>query len=457
MVTSSSCAATGAGVAPRDRKATGRVAITVTGRTTPPSSPGNVRHCARRWPSPLVLPHRAGRSRRSPPDTDRQVHRRPDARPHASHPRWRHECGRGGGCRHRARPRPGTRHCRRALHRGGVNLTLAELWRLIARAAGGPSERSGSLRGRCGGRARRCGSCLGDRGNTGHPARGRAHGPAHDVLVEREGDRELGYRPSSAARGHRARRALVSRARLCRLKPRSMPSARWAWRLGVRRRAPHLRVVQVGIGGRPPIGLRGIVISAGLCGGLPEQTPGTVVIPTQVVDELGVTHACDPGVVSALETAARYLRLPVTGGSLISTSGMVTGAERATWADRGHIAVDMEFAAAAESAQRFGVIRVILDTPSHELSAAWAEPARAIRQPANWSDAIWLGSTRPATHCGSARCYRRPSSAISPRGIAAPPRGASARHPARRSPSPSRAAPRVARGGPPRRSGIRPR
>ncbi len=73
-----------------------------------------------------------------------------------------------------------------------------------------------------------------------------------------------------------------------------------AW--GVRRRAPHLRVVQVGIGGRPPIGLRGIVISAGLCGGLlPEQTPGTVVIPTQVVDELGVTHACDPGVVLALE------------------------------------------------------------------------------------------------------------------------------------------------------------
>jgi hypothetical protein len=167
-----------------------------------------------------------------------------------------------------------------------------------------------------------------------------------------------------------------------------------AW--GVRRRAPHVRVVRVGIGGRPPRELPGIVISAGLCGGLlPEQTPGTVVIPTEVVDERGVTHACDPSVVAALSKAARYLRLALTGGSLISTSGMVTGPERGRWAGRGHVAVDMESAAAAESAQRFGVLRVILDTPSRELSSAWAEPARAIRQPSNWSEAIWLGVNAP--------------------------------------------------------------
>lgn len=167
-----------------------------------------------------------------------------------------------------------------------------------------------------------------------------------------------------------------------------------AW--GVRRRARHVRVVQVGIGGRPPAAMPGIVISAGLCGGLlPEQTPGTVVIPTQVVDERGLTHACDPRVVAALEHAARYLRLPVASGSLISTSGMVTGAARETWAGRGHVAVDMESAAAAESAQRFGVLRVILDTPARELSAAWAAPARAIRQPSNWRQAIWLGINAP--------------------------------------------------------------
>ena len=168
-----------------------------------------------------------------------------------------------------------------------------------------------------------------------------------------------------------------------------------AW--GVRRRARDVRVVQVGIGGRPAAELPGIVISAGLCGGLlPEQTPGMVVIPSQVVDEQGVTHACDPAVVAALERAARYLRLPVASGSLISTVGDGDRrAERATWAERGHVAVDMESAAAAESAQRFGVLRVILDTPSRELSDAWAEPARAIRHPSNWSEAIWLGINAP--------------------------------------------------------------
>jgi nucleoside phosphorylase len=167
-----------------------------------------------------------------------------------------------------------------------------------------------------------------------------------------------------------------------------------AW--GVRRKARDVRVVQVGIGGRPAAELPGVVISAGLCGGLlPEQTPGTVVIPNQVVDEQGGTRACDPAVVAALERAARYLRLPVASGSLISTGAMVTGAERATWAGRGHVAVDMESAAAAESAQRFGVLRVILDTPSRELSDAWAEPARAIRHPSNWSDGIWLGINAP--------------------------------------------------------------
>jgi hypothetical protein len=167
-----------------------------------------------------------------------------------------------------------------------------------------------------------------------------------------------------------------------------------AW--GVRRRARHVRVVQVGIGGRPRTALPGIVISAGLCGGLlPGQTPGTVVIPSQVVDERGVIHPCDPGVVAALTQAARYLRYPVADGSMISTSAMVTGSGRETWASRGHVAVDMESAAVAESTTRFGVLRVILDTPTRELSDAWAAPARAIRNPSNWGEAVWLGVNTP--------------------------------------------------------------
>jgi nucleoside phosphorylase len=167
-----------------------------------------------------------------------------------------------------------------------------------------------------------------------------------------------------------------------------------AW--GVRRRARHVRVVQVGIGGRPQTALTGIVISAGLCGGLlPDQMPGTVVIPTEVADERGVIYTCDPGVVAALTHAAHYLRYPVTGGSMISTSAMVTGAGRETWASRGHVAVDMESAAVAGSSSRFGVVRVILDTPTRELSDAWASPARAIREPSNWGEAVWLGFNAP--------------------------------------------------------------
>jgi nucleoside phosphorylase len=167
-----------------------------------------------------------------------------------------------------------------------------------------------------------------------------------------------------------------------------------AW--GVRRRAHHVRVVEVGIGGRPAAALPGIVISAGLCGGLvPGQVPGTVVIPSEVVDEHGATHACDPGVVAALTKAALYLRYAVAGGSMVSTSAMVTGSGRETWANRGYVAVDMESAAVAESASRFGVLRVILDTPDHELSDAWAAPARAIRQPSNWGEAVWLGVNAP--------------------------------------------------------------
>jgi nucleoside phosphorylase len=167
-----------------------------------------------------------------------------------------------------------------------------------------------------------------------------------------------------------------------------------AW--GVRSRARNVRVVQVGIGGRPSATLPGIVISAGLCGGLlPGQVPGTVVVPSEVVDEHGVTHACDLGVVAALTKAARYLRYPVDGGSMISTSAMVTGSGREKWASRGHVAVDMESAAVAESAARFGVLRVILDTPTHELSDAWVAPARAIRNPSNWGEALWLGINTP--------------------------------------------------------------
>ncbi len=167
-----------------------------------------------------------------------------------------------------------------------------------------------------------------------------------------------------------------------------------AW--GVRRRARDVRVIQVGIGGSAQPGDAPIVISAGLCGGLlQDHEPGTVVIATRVVDEAGATHVCDPAVAAALERAAVYLRLRVAKGSIITTTHVVTGPARAVWADRGHIAVDMESASLAATAPRFGALRVILDTPRHELSSAWENPAHAVRDPSNWSEAVWLGVNAP--------------------------------------------------------------
>lgn len=167
-----------------------------------------------------------------------------------------------------------------------------------------------------------------------------------------------------------------------------------AW--GVRRRARGVRVVRVGIGGTTDPGNASIVISAGLCGGLlPDQAPGTVVVATSVSDQAGQTHSCDPAVAARLEGAALSLGFPVAIGSLVSTSAMVTGANRGVWAARGHVAVDMESAAAAATAPRFGTVRVILDTPRRELSPAWVNPARAARNPANWREAIWLAINTP--------------------------------------------------------------
>jgi hypothetical protein len=167
-----------------------------------------------------------------------------------------------------------------------------------------------------------------------------------------------------------------------------------AW--GVRRRAPRLSVRQVGIGGAAGPGDAAIVISAGICGGLlPDHAPGTVVIATSVSDEAGATYPCDPALAMRLHRAATRLGLPVVAGSIVSTSAVVTGAGRTLWADRGHVAVDMESAAAAATAPRFGAVRVILDTPRRELSPAWEDPGRAVRNPSNWGEAAWLAIHTP--------------------------------------------------------------
>ena len=44
---------------------------------------------------------------------------------------------------------------------------------------------------------------------------------------------------------------------------------------------------------------------------------------------------------------------------------------------------------------RVAAVRVILDTPAHEISPAWVNPRRAAADPRNWREAAWLARWVP--------------------------------------------------------------
>jgi nucleoside phosphorylase len=164
----------------------------------------------------------------------------------------------------------------------------------------------------------------------------------------------------------------------------------------VRRVAPHLRVVEAGIA-LSRLGaneLSDAVVTCGLAGGLQSGlATGTVVIPDAVATPNGDLIACDPVMSDALVTAARKLGHTPHRGSLLTSAELVNGVARALWAKRGYIAADMEtgFVRAA----RVAAVRVILDTPTHELDAAWLRPASVMWRPWLWPQGIWLMREAP--------------------------------------------------------------
>lgn len=164
-----------------------------------------------------------------------------------------------------------------------------------------------------------------------------------------------------------------------------------AW--AVRRRAPDMRVVRAGIG-LASLDERittPVALSVGLAGGLrAEHEPGTVVIPSRVATPGGAAIDCDPQWVEALRAAARRLGYIAAEGALATTAALVTDAERHRLAAHGFVAVDMESAGIAALAPRLAVLRVILDTPVHEISPAWVHPARAAIDPRRWREGAWL-------------------------------------------------------------------
>jgi 4-hydroxy-3-methylbut-2-en-1-yl diphosphate reductase len=111
----------------------------------------------------------------------------------------------------------------------------------------------------------------------------------------------------------------------------------------------------------------------GFCGGLDEHArPGDVVVAEEVWAADNGAGAeerirCDGAAQLASAVAGRGLR--VRSGAVVSVAKIAVGERRAQLHAAGAIAVDMESAwlAAGAHGRPFGVVRVVLDSPSHEL------------------------------------------------------------------------------------------
>lgn len=164
----------------------------------------------------------------------------------------------------------------------------------------------------------------------------------------------------------------------------------------VRREAPSLRVVESGVALSKidSSDFGGAVVSCGLAGGLlPELGTGTVLVPRQIVRPDGSVDACDATLQQALMQSARRLGYEPIEEPVVTSTTIIRGAERAQYAQRGYAGVDME--SGLLNATRIAVVRVILDTPQHELSAAWLRPTLALMNPLLWPEAMWLARTAP--------------------------------------------------------------
>ena len=139
---------------------------------------------------------------------------------------------------------------------------------------------------------------------------------------------------------------------------------------------------------------------AGVCGGLdPQLQPGDVVVGSELQGGAGARKL---GNAEALIDALRDLGIDAHLGPIRSEDHIVRGTEREQLRACGAIAVDMESRWLAEAAgdRPFAALRVIVDTPSHELLRVGAIP-NSLRALATlrriapaleaWSHAVTLG------------------------------------------------------------------
>ncbi len=180
----------------------------------------------------------------------------------------------------------------------------------------------------------------------------------------------------------------------------------WITRLVLRRAA---RVVHVGVGAVANLTeQRDPIIVCGLAGALTTTLkPGAVVIPARVGSASGDHFVCDPALVAALTSAARLLGYKVASAPVLTSSSLVTGANRARWATQGFVAVDMESAPLLGRGVCGAVVRVVLDTPERELSATWEHPLSTLARPTVWVEAARLAVDAPRATYRAARVVKR--------------------------------------------------
>jgi 4-hydroxy-3-methylbut-2-en-1-yl diphosphate reductase len=127
------------------------------------------------------------------------------------------------------------------------------------------------------------------------------------------------------------------------------------------------------------------LLVAGFCGGLEEgSTPGEVIVAEQVYaadDEGHPPERASCAGAQALLDALAVHGVSARSGAIVCVSRLALGPRRAQLRARGAIAVDMEsvWLAAAAGGRPLAVVRVVLDSPSHELlrPRALASAARA--------------------------------------------------------------------------------
>lgn len=171
----------------------------------------------------------------------------------------------------------------------------------------------------------------------------------------------------------------------------------------LRRELPEARIVKSGVAlAAVGTSFSESVVSCGLAGGLRAGlATGTLLIPREVRRPDGRALYCDEALVEALAMGARCVGIEPLYDPLLTADRIVNGAARKHWAAQGYAGVDME--TGCIDAPRVAAVRVVLDTPEHEISGDWRNPLFAMLKPWNWAQAFWLAREAPRAAALAAR------------------------------------------------------